>query len=76
MRAYLLIYTDVGGLKSALQEVRGIKGVVACEAVSGPYDMVAEIEASDLDQMAAEVLRRIQAVEGITRTLTCPVIRT
>lgn len=75
MRAYLLIYTDVGGLKSALQEVRTIKGVLACEAVSGPYDLVAEVEAPDLDQLAADVLRRIQAIEGVTRTLTCPVIR-
>jgi DNA-binding Lrp family transcriptional regulator len=49
-------------------------GVQSAEAVTGPYDVVVRAEASDLDELASLVVRRIQEVEGVTRTLTCPVV--
>ena len=37
--------------------------------------MIARGEAADLDDLAKAIVMPIQSVEGVTRTLTCPVIQ-
>jgi hypothetical protein len=37
--------------------------------------VVARVEAGSIDALGRLVVSKIQAVEGITRTLTCPVVR-
>jgi len=41
--------------------------------VTGPYDVILLAEARSVDELGKLVVARIQMVEGITRTLTCPV---
>ena len=72
--AYILIQTHVGGPARVAHDVASMPGVQSAEAVTGPYDVVVRAEASDLDELASLVVRRIQEVEGVTRTLTCPVV--
>jgi DNA-binding Lrp family transcriptional regulator len=72
--AYILIQTEVGASARVAAEVAGIKGVKSAEAVTGPYDVIARAEATDLDELGKLVVGRIQAVAGVTRTLTCPVV--
>jgi len=48
-------------------------GVISTEAVTGPYDVVVLVEAEDIDAVGQLVRTAIQPVEGIVRTLTCPV---
>jgi len=55
--------------------VRSIEGVVVVDPVTGPYDVVARAEAIDLDQLAKGTVMPMQELEGITRTLTCPVLQ-
>ena len=45
------------------------------EDITGPYDIIAKIQAPGLDQLGRLVVSRIQVVDGVTRTLTCMVIR-
>jgi DNA-binding Lrp family transcriptional regulator len=72
--AYLLIQTEVGKAASVCHEIGGIDGVVSSESVTGPFDIIVRTEASDMDDLGRMVVSRIQAVEGITRTQTCPVV--
>jgi DNA-binding Lrp family transcriptional regulator len=72
--AYILIQTEVGVTGQAAAEVAGIKGVKSAEGVTGPYDVIARVEAANLDELGSLVVGQIQAISGITRTLTCPVI--
>ena len=44
------------------------------EDVTGPYDVIARVEAPTVDELGKLVIAKIQDVEGITRTLTCPVV--
>ena len=44
------------------------------EDITGPYDIIARVQAPGLDQLGRLVASRIQAVDGVTRTLTCPVL--
>jgi DNA-binding Lrp family transcriptional regulator len=73
--AYILIQTEVGKAAPVTREVSTIDGIVAVDGVTGPYDVIARAEAADLDQLAKNVVMRLQEVEGITRTLTCPVLQ-
>ena len=72
--AYILIQTEVGRASDVTREINGVKGIVTVDPVTGPYDVIARGEASDLDELAKSVVMPIQSVEGVTRTLTCPVL--
>ncbi len=73
--AYILIQTEVGRGGYVRREVAALKGVAFADGVTGPYDVIARAEARDLDDLAKSVVLRIQQVEGVTRTLTCPILK-
>jgi len=72
--AYVLIQTEVGKAADVANEIRGISGVVAADDVTGPYDVIARAEAGSMDDLGKMVVSRVQMIDGITRTLTCPVV--
>ncbi|MGH2723687.1 MAG: Lrp/AsnC ligand binding domain-containing protein [Actinomycetota bacterium] len=72
--AYILIQTEVGMIGDVAAQIRPIKGLNSADGVTGPYDVIARAEATDLDELGKLVVRQIQDVPGVTRTLTCPVI--
>jgi DNA-binding Lrp family transcriptional regulator len=73
--AYILIQTEVGKAAQVAKDIVEIKGVQQAEDVTGPYDVIARAEARNLDELGRLVVARVQVVDGITRTLTCPVVR-
>ena len=74
VQAYILIQTEVGKAAQVAQEVHAIAGVTAADDVTGPYDVIVKAEARTVDDLGKLVVAKIQAVEGITRTLTCPIV--
>jgi len=72
--AYVLIQTEVGKAAQVAAEVAGIEGVVSAEDVTGPYDVIVRAQAASVDDLGKLVVSRVQLIEGITRTLTCPVV--
>ena len=72
--AYILIQTEVGRAAQVAKEVSKIKGVKSAEDVTGPYDVIVRAEAETIDDLGRLVVARVQSVDGITRTLTCPVV--
>jgi DNA-binding Lrp family transcriptional regulator len=72
--AYILIQTEVGKAAQVATEVREIDGVVAADDVTGPYDVIARAESGTMDDLGKMVVSRVQMIDGITRTLTCPVV--
>jgi DNA-binding Lrp family transcriptional regulator len=72
--AYVLIQTEVGKAADVAEEIRNIAGVVAADDVTGPYDVIARAEAGSMDDLGKMVVSRVQMIDGITRTLTCPVV--
>ncbi|MCK4177961.1 Lrp/AsnC family transcriptional regulator [Aciditerrimonas ferrireducens] len=73
--AYVLIQTEVGRAASVASEVGRLPGVVSAEDVTGPYDVVVRVEADTVDDLGTMVVSQIQRIQGITRTITCPVVR-
>jgi len=72
--AYILIQTEVGKAAQVAKDIVEITGVLQVEDVTGPYDVIVRAEARTIDELGKLVVERVQAVDGITRTLTCPVV--
>ncbi|SIS07616.1 transcriptional regulator, AsnC family [Williamsia sterculiae] len=74
VQAFILIQTEVGRAALAAATIAEITGVASSEEVSGPYDVIVRVDAADAGQLTEHVVPQIQKVDGITRTLTCPVV--
>ncbi|GAA3166960.1 MULTISPECIES: Lrp/AsnC family transcriptional regulator [Streptomyces] len=74
VQAYILIQTEVGRASAVAEVIAQIPGVVTAEDVTGPYDVVVRAQADTVDELGRLVVAKVQRVEGITRTLTCPVV--
>ncbi|MGH3155566.1 MAG: Lrp/AsnC family transcriptional regulator [Streptosporangiaceae bacterium] len=75
VHAYILVQTEVGKAADVAARIAQISGVTQAEDVTGPYDVIVRAQAENVDDLGRLVVAQIQAVEGITRTLTCPVVR-
>lgn len=75
VEAFVLIQARVGMAARVGRAVSAIQGVRSADTVAGPYDVIACVEAAKIDALGSLVVSKIQAVEGVTRTLTCPVVR-
>ncbi len=72
--AYILILTEVGKAAQVATAVAQISGVEAAEDVTGPYDVIVRAKASDIDELGRMIVARVQAVDGVDRTVTCTVV--
>ncbi|MFE9337068.1 Lrp/AsnC family transcriptional regulator [Streptomyces sp. NPDC006784] len=74
VQAYVLIQTEVGKASTVAEIVSKIPGVIQAEDVTGPYDVIVRARADTMDDLGRMVVAKVQQVEGITRTLTCPIV--
>lgn len=74
VHAYVLVQTEVGKAAHVAQAIADLPGVSSAEDVTGPYDVIVRAEARNVDELGKLVVAQIQTLEGITRTLTCPVV--
>jgi len=72
--AYILIQTQVGKAAVVAAALGGLPGVLEAASVAGPYDVIARAQARDIDELAELAASRVQALDGVTRTMSCPVI--
>ncbi|ODT97824.1 MAG: AsnC family transcriptional regulator [Pseudonocardia sp. SCN 72-86] len=75
VQAFILVQTEVGKAAAVASAIADITGVVSAEDVTGPYDVIVRAEAGDVDELGQLVVAKVQGVPGITRTLTCPVVK-
>ena len=73
--AYILIQTELGKAAEVATAVSELPGVSSADDVTGPYDVIVKAEAGNVDELGRMVVSRIQAIDGITRTLTCPIVK-
>ena len=74
VQAYILVQTEVGRSSAVAGQITELPGVISAEDVTGPYDVIVRTEAETMDDLGKLIVARIQVIEGITRTLTCPVV--
>ena len=70
-KAFVLIETAVGKTKEVVAKIRQLEGVKSVDPVTGPYDVIAIVEAESLNEIGDLVTGKIHPVAGISRTVTC-----
>ena len=70
-RAYILIETQVGKSRDVIAALRALSNVSSVDIITGEYDMIALVEASDMVAMADLVTGLVQSTPGVPRTITC-----
>ncbi len=75
IRGYILVETEVGRTQAVGSAVRAMQSsnakVLAVDTVTGPFDVIVQLEAADLDLLGKCITEEIQKLEGIQRTTTC-----
>ena len=75
VQAYILVQTEVGKAGAVAQAIAELEsGITTAEDVTGPYDVIVRAQAETMDELGRLVIAKIQVIEGITRTLTCPIV--
>jgi DNA-binding Lrp family transcriptional regulator len=74
VHAYILVQTEVGKAADVAVNIGQIAGVTQADDVTGPYDVIVRAQAENVDDLGRLVVAQIQSVNGITRTLTCPIV--
>ena len=73
--AYILIQTETGKAAVVAAALRDLPGVSDTASLAGPYDVIARAQTRDIDELAKLVTSRVQALDGVSRTMTCPVVQ-
>jgi len=73
--AFVLIDTTGNHTKSAYKTLTRIQGVKAVFPVTGPYDLIAQVDADTIEELNDLVMVRIRGVDGITKTNTAIVLK-
>ncbi len=74
MDAYVYLRIAPGRVEDVVIELRGRRGVRGAVATVGEWDAVVAVEGPDLQTIGSRILRQIHSVEGVVRTVTCPVL--
>jgi len=74
VKAYVLIEAHVGKTKEVVEAIRRLRGVASVDAVTGPYDAIAVIQAETLNEIGDIIVAMVHPVAGISRTVTCVVL--
>ena len=72
--AYILIQTETGKAAVVAAALRDLPGVSDTASLAGPYDVIARAQAQNIDELARLVTFRVQAIDGVLRTMSCPVV--
>jgi len=75
MEAFILLQVHVGTDARVARRVAELPGVTSVSIVTGPHDIVVRAEADSIDELGKKVLRPMSEIDGIARTLTCPIMR-
>jgi DNA-binding Lrp family transcriptional regulator len=67
---YLLVETEVGRLEEVMRRLRAVPHVVEVEAVTGPFDLIAKIQADHINEALDIVVHKIRRIAGVQSTET------
>ena len=69
-KAFILIETSVGKTKEVANTLRSVTEIASVDVVTGPYDIIAVMEAPDIAAMGDLITANVHA-DGVIRTVTC-----
>ncbi len=70
-RAFVLIETAVGKTRDVAKALRDVESMESVDVVTGPYDVIAVIDAPDMNSIGDLVTGQLHTIGGVVRTVTC-----
>ena len=70
-KAFILIETAVGKTRDVANTLKDLGGMQSVDVVTGPYDVIAVIDAPDINTMGNLVTEKLHTISGVVRTVTC-----
>ncbi|MCX6089005.1 MAG: Lrp/AsnC ligand binding domain-containing protein [Candidatus Atribacteria bacterium] len=74
VQAYILIQVQTGKAQTLKKEISQYSWALRVDRIMGPFDIVALVEAENNREIGDTILCDIHSLQGVKRTLTCPVI--
>ena len=74
-RAYVLVRAVPHRTREAVGGLREHPEMKAVDIITGPYDIIATVEAPTADEVLDLVMDQIRHTEGIVDTITCFVVQ-
>ena len=71
VKAYILVVADPGKTPNVVNTLRQVQGVKVVSEVTGPYDIMIELQVPQLADLTELLHQRIRSVDGIGKTVTC-----
>jgi DNA-binding Lrp family transcriptional regulator len=71
MKVYVLINIRTGEVYDVIRQLKKISQIKEVNMTFGPYDAVAVVESTDIDDLARILASAIQPIPGVEKTLTC-----
>jgi len=72
--AFVLINTEIGAEEEILQELELIRSVFDAYVVYGVYDIIARVEAENMDKLKEIISWKIRRLDKVRSTLTMLVV--
>ena len=72
--AYIFIECALGKARDVAREIIKISGVKQAHAVTGSYDVIAFVEAPDINELGDVIISRVHSLPGVFRTTTNVVV--
>ncbi len=72
--AYILIQAEVGTAAEVAGAARELVEVITAEVAMGPYDVIARAQADTMDDLGSVVVNAVGKLQGVERTLLCPIV--
>lgn len=73
--AYVLIETAVGTGGAVAKSLKALKEVKSADRVTGPYDVITNVETEDLHALDGFLQQRVHPLQGVKKTITCVVVQ-
>ena len=70
VHAFIMVKTGAGESERLLDSVRDLANVTEAHIVAGAYDIIAEVDASEVYEVLNASSSEIQGFEGVTDTKT------
>jgi len=71
VKAFVLVNVEASKHIKVLEQVKKIEGVHEAHLVTGLHDLILYVSADDLKSLGSLIVNKIQAVNGVSRTVTC-----
>lgn len=70
-KAYLLLETAVGKTREVANVLKAVQHMQSVDVVTGPYDIIALLEAEDINSIGDIVTSQVHVIPGVVRSITC-----